>query len=424
MGKLGIVIRHEYGEVVKKKSFLIGTLLTPLFMFAIIFLPSLLIDRETKDPIEFTLVDLGSGLMDEFKSAFVGQLPDGRSIFEIEYMQARPEEFDALKEELNNKIEAGEIEAYVVVPEDVLKTKQVERYARKYGKFADMAMIEQVMSQVVVREKLADYDVPVEQVHELTRDVNLEFKQVGPEGQESRAEFLTQYLSGIAFVMILFGSIMGYGQHLLRAVREEKSNRIIEVLISSLKPYDLMMGKILGLGAASVTQMILWGLMGAAVFFLGSNAGFISDLIDNAKSLSVNFFISFAIFFVLGYFFYATIFALLGSIINSERDAQQVIGPITITLILPIMVAMAIVQNPDAPWVVAISMVPFFTPTMMILRASFGFVPPAQIIIGMAVLVVSIAVLGWLTAKIFRIGILMYGKRPSVSELIKWLRYK
>ena len=399
--------------------------LTPLFMIAIIFLPTLFIDRETKDPIEFTLVDLGSGLISEFKEAFGVTLPDGRPMYIVDYIRSSPEQIDELKAELSLQVDEGTLNFYVIIPEDIIETGYAERYAKKRGSFADIKSIENTISGVVVRERLSQFKVPPEEIMAATRDINLEYKQVGPEGEErGGGNFLTQYLSGIAFVMILFTSIMGYGQHLMRAVMEEKNTRIMEVLVSSLTPFQLMMGKILGLGAAGITQMALWAILGSSVFLFAGSSDFVSGMLANAEALSINFFLSFIAFFILGYFLFATLFALLGSIVSSEKEVQQFVAPITMILVIPIILAMYIMQNPDAPWIVAVSYIPFLTPTMMILRASFTFVPPAEIIIGIVVMIISILLLGAVTARIFRVGILMYGKRPTLPELVKWVKYK
>jgi len=425
MNKLFAVIKREYREFVKKKSFLIGTILTPILMFAIIFLPSLFIDRETTDPIEFTIVDLGSGLTDDFKQSFVGTFEDGRDIYVIDYISSNESGIDALREELNLKIDQDELGFYVVIPADIVETGHAERYASKHGNFASLEAIRHILSTVVTRERLSKYNVPSEEVDQMTKRVYLEYKRVGPEGEErGTGEFLTQYMSGIAFVMILFSSILGYGQHLMRAVLEEKNSRIMEVLVSSLSPFQLMMGKVLGLGAAGLTQMLLWMIMGMAVLNFGSSSTFMSGIIANAEALSLPFFASFVGYFILGYFFYATLFALLGSIASSERELQQFVAPITMILIMPMMLAIAVMQNPDAGWIIALSYIPFITPTLMIMRSAFGFIPTSQIIISMGVLLVSVFIMGWLSARIFRVGILMYGKRPTLPELIKWIRYK
>ncbi len=425
MTKLSAVISREYKEVVKKKSFLIGTLVTPIFMFLVLFLPALLIDRESKNPIEFTLVDLGSGLMSNFKQDFTGTLGDGRPLFIVNYIESSNDEIDSLKTALNTKIDNDDLNFYVIVPRDVVQSGYAERYAKKHGNFADIETVRRVISKAVIQERMADYNVPPNEIAALTSDVNLDYKQVGPKGTESGGGgFLAQYLSGLAFVLIIFSSIMAYGQHLLRAVLEEKNTRIMEVLVSSLTPFQLMMGKILGLGAAGLTQMAIWGAMGAVMFFLGTTSSFLGGIVQNVQALSLSFFLSFAVFFVLGYFLFATLYCLLGSIVSSEKEVQQFVAPMSMLMILPIVLAMKIMQNPDASWVVALSYIPILTPTLMVLRASYTYVPAYQILTGIGIMVVTIIVLGWITSRIFRVGILMYGKRPTLPELVKWIKYK
>ncbi len=419
------VIIREYNEVVKKKSFLVGTILTPVFMLAIIFLPALFVDRETKDPIEFTLVDEESGHLDEFKRAFTGTLPDGQDMFIVNYISVTEEQADSVKSELNKAVESENLDFYVFVPEHFLESGYAERYAKKRGKFIEEETVRERLSSVLQEQRLSEYNVPPQQVGYLTGRVNLDYQQVGPRGsKQDTADFLTQYLSGLAFVMILFSVIVGYGQHLMRAVLEEKNSRIIEVLVSSLSPFQLMMGKILGLGAASITQMVLWVVLGVVFAFIGSSSQFVADIIANARGLSVSFFLSFVAFFILGYFLFATLFATIGSIANSEKELQNLIGPIMMILVIPIVLAIAIAQNPDATWVRIMSFFPFLTPMMMIMRASFTYIPPFEILAAIGWLLIWIIVLGWVASKIFRVGILMYGKRPTVPEMIRWIRYR
>ena len=428
MNKLFIVISHEYREVVRKKSFLIGVILTPVIMFALIFLPTLFIDKETSEPIRFTLVDMGSGLMDEFRANFVGTLADGRPLFMPNFVNANQASIELIKTDLIGLINKEEISFFIIIPKDIIETGYAERYAVTHGQFADVQTVKAIINRVVVRERLATYNVPPEKVNALTRDVNLDFIQIGREGEEGEghgmAGLMSKYLSGIAFVMILFFSIIGYGQHLLRALLEEKNTRVIEVLVSSLTPNQIMMGKIIGLGAASLTQLAIWFVLGLAISSFGARSPMLADVITNAQTLSIGFFLSFAVYFILGYFLYASLFAMFGSILSSEKDVQQTVGPINMILILPIMLGMVILQNPNAGWLVALSYVPLLTPTLMILRSSIAVVPVIQIYTTVAVLILSLAIMIWLSARIFRVGILMYGKRPTLPEMIKWIRYK
>ena len=428
MNKLFTVISHEYSEVVRKKSFLIGVILTPVIMFGLIFLPTLFIDKETSEPIRFTLVDMGSGLLDEFRASFVGTLADGRPLFMPNFVNGTEASIELIKTELVRLVNQEEISFYIIIPKNIVETGYAERYGVTHGQFADVQTVKAVINRVVMRERLAAFNVPPDKVNLLTRDVDLDFIQIGREGEEGEghgmAGLMSKYLSGIAFVMILFFSIIGYGQHLLRALLEEKNTRVIEVLVSSLTPNQIMMGKIIGLGAASLTQLLIWFVLGLAVSSIGARSAMLADVIANAQTLSIGFFLSFAVYFILGYFLYASLFAMFGSILSSEKDVQQTVGPINMVLILPIMLGMVILQNPNASWLVALSYVPLLTPTLMILRSSIAVVPTIQIYTTVAVLIVALGLTIWLSARIFRVGILMYGKRPTLPEMIKWIRYK
>jgi len=425
MNKMFVIFRREYRDIVKKKSFVIGTILSPLIMLAIIYLPALLVTRETTNPIEFTLVDMNSGLWEKYADAFGGTFPDGRPRYIVEYLIADSSGLEELKRSLNQRIENGTLAFYLVVPPDVISKGQVERYARNMGRFADIEMVNRVFSKMVIQERLAAFNVPPEQADHLARDVYISFNQVGAEiSRKSEKQFFMQYLTSLAFVLLIFGAVIGYGQHLLRAVLEEKTTRIVEVLVSSCSPFEIMMGKIFGLGAASITQLAAWAVIGIGLVMLGSSSTFFAGIIASARTLSYGFFLSFAIFFILGYFFYAALFALFGSIVSSEKEAQQFIGPITMILMVPMILGMAIVQNPYAGWITLLSLIPLFTPTLMIMRCSLTPIPTVQIVLGALILLASTIILGWISARIFRVGILLYGKRPTPAELIKWIKYK
>jgi ABC-2 type transport system permease protein len=226
-------------------------------------------------------------------------------------------------------------------------------------------------------------------------------------------------------------TVLGYGQILMRAVIEEKSSRIIEVVVSSVSPFQLMAGKIIGLGLASLTQVGIWVAVGAIVYGLKGNlniSGSVSEIVFNPIFIAF-----FVVFLILGYILYSTIFALIGSICNNDKEAQNFIFPIVMSMLLPVMLAMYVVQEPDSLIAVVLSLIPFFTPTMMILRlnivgagSTFTLSNPIilEAVIGIILTALTILAVTWITSKVFRIGILMYGKRATFPEIIKWVRYK
>jgi ABC-2 type transport system permease protein len=252
--------------------------------------------------------------------------------------------------------------------------------------------------------------------------------QLSP-GGKSR-DFLTLYFTGLIFVMIIFMTVISYGQVLMRSIIEEKSSRIVEVLVSSLSPSQLMYGKIFGLGAANLTQVAIWVFAGLAIFLYKGPANVPSEILGTVfNPIYVGFFV---LYLLIAYIMFSTMFAFIGSICTTDKEAQNFIFPITMALVLPIIVNMGIVQDPDATFAVVLSMIPIFTPTIMVLRLTyanldvFSFSEPIilEATIGLIITIVFTALVVWLSAKVFRMGILMYGKRATLPEIAKWVRYK
>ena len=218
-------------------------------------------------------------------------------------------------------------------------------------------------------------------------------------------------------------AILIYGQVIMRGVIEEKSSRVVEVVLSSLRPFQLMMGKILGIGAVGLTQFSIWTLfgIGASIYstsFIPAGAGF------SMPSIPAHVFVYFVVFFILGYFLFGTLFAAIGSMVNSEKEAQQLVMPVTMFLIIPIMLMIFIIRAPDSSLAVFLSFIPFFAPILMFLRITVLLPPFGQIGASIVILILTILLMVWLTAKIYRVGILMYGKRPKFAEIVRWIRYR
>jgi ABC-2 type transport system permease protein len=230
---------------------------------------------------------------------------------------------------------------------------------------------------------------------------------------------MQDYMGGFVFIMLLYMTILLYGVAVMRGIILEKSSRIVEVLLSSVSSFQLMVGKLAGLAAVGLTQMAVW-IMAAS--FLSSHAGqwLHRDIPAIASSSSLAFL---AVFFLLGYALYATLFAAVGAMCNSEQDAQQLQMLLVLPLVIPILVNPYIVQNPDNSVSVVLSLIPLFAPMVMFLRIHILPPPVWQIVASIGLLVLAIALTVYLAAKIFRVGILMYGKRASLAEVWKWMRY-
>jgi ABC-2 type transport system permease protein len=213
---------------------------------------------------------------------------------------------------------------------------------------------------------------------------------------------------------------MAYGQLIMRGVIEEKNNRIVEVLISSTNSQTLFYGKIIGIGLAGLTQVLLWVGLGA-VFLGKASLGMDKSITDFFTPLIVFYFL---VFFVIGYFMYSVLFSIVGASVNTDQEAQQFSAPLTYLMFIPLIIGFMVTQNPNTPIVVYASLFPLFTPTLMFMRISVTMPSVFQIILSIVLSILTTMSLAWLGAKIFRTGILMYGKKPSIKEIIKWLKYK
>jgi len=433
MRKMWIVIKREYAQVVKKKSFLVGIILTPIFLVAITILPALLADKKSSKTEYISIVDLDNqGIGESFKASLERYtLEDGKTPSYIVSDIFTPDPSDsaaieALRTDLDSLVVAGRLKSYLVISNNVLENDSVIQVAKSFS-FNMGSRFERRLSDILATLRLEKLNigVSVDSILNVTRRIDL--RQQAPGGKER--DFLTMYMGGIVFVMIIFMTAIGYGQILMRSVIEEKNSRIMEVLVSSISPFQLMAGKVIGLGMASLTQVAIWFVIGAGIYSFRGSLAIGTDI--SAIIFNPIFIIYFLLFLVLGYLMYSTLFALIGSLVNSDKEAQNFIFPITMALIMPVIIAMYIIQEPDSTLAVVLSLIPFFTPTMMILRINFigvdvfNFSNPIifEATIGVILTALTTLAVIWITAKIFRIGILMYGKRPTLPELIKWIKY-
>jgi len=432
MHKLWILIKSEYLQVVKKKSFLIGIVLTPVFMLLVTVVPAMLASKKSDTTEKLAVIDIDNqGIGERFKDSLARyKLDDSSAAYEVTDIYYPPagdsSALAGLQSKLDSMVLDKSLKYYMVIFNNVEKTDSIFLVGKSFG-FRSNNRFERRISNIVseLRLEKSNVNLNVDSVLTLTRSIEL--MQRAPGGKER--DFLTLYLGGIVFVMIIFGTLIGYGQILMRSVIEEKNSRIIEVLVSSVSPFQLMAGKIIGLGLASLTQVFIWFVIGGAIYMFRGNLNISADI---AGILFNPVFIFFFIAFLLvGYIMFSTLFALIGSLVNTDKEAQGFIFPITMTLILPVIIAAYLIQEPDSTIAVVLSLIPFFTPTMMILRLnfmgadSFTFSNPIipEAFLGLAITIVTSIAVIWITAKVFRVGILMYGKRPTLPEIFKWIKH-
>jgi ABC-2 type transport system permease protein len=266
--------------------------------------------------------------------------------------------------------------------------------------------------------RLDQEGLDAEQIGHLTRRVELRTLKVS-KGKEMESGFGQIYRNTFIFIFILYMTILLYGVTVMRGILEEKSSRIVEILLSSLTPSQLMAGKILGVGCVGLTQYLIWIISATSLGVIGSTCLGLEEMTNAISLITLLYFL---LFYLLGYFLYAALYAAIGAICTTEQEAQQIQFPLIAMLVIPLLVMPLIIRNPDGIAATTLSLIPFFSPTLMFLRINVATPPLSHILLSIGLLVVSILAMIMLVARIFRVGILMYGKRPSLPEVLRWLR--
>ena len=420
MKKMLLVARREYLDRVKKKSFLIGTVLGPVLMGLLIFAPALLFKLSPETQTTLAVIDMTGEIYGQMEVSLADTLDDGTPKFRLREVEAGEPGLKEAKRVLNLEIENDAIDGYVVIPADVVDTGKATFFGKSIGDIKTLKQIESALSNVVIGLRLSARGLDYGEVKGLVKGVDMETMQITEKGVEKRGGFDFLFMSSFLFIMMLYMTILMWGIAVQRSIIEEKNSRVIEVLLSSLRPEDLLFGKIFGVGAVGLTQYAIWGLFGTIMTTYGlTMGGPVAELAGNLSFATLGFFV---LYYVLGFLFYATMFAGIGSVCNTDQEAQQMQTPIVLCLVFTILVPMMVIQRPDSLFATVISLIPFFTPIVMFMRINVLMPPLWQILLSIVIMILSIRFAGKLSARIFRTGILMYGKKPDAREILKWLR--
>jgi ABC-2 type transport system permease protein len=425
MNKIGIVIKREYFTRVRSKAFLIGTILSPLLLIGLILLPGLLAARsggerhitvldQSGDPALFEGI---KNRLDSSSTAFDGKRQFGNMRFRLERVAVPPDQdVKALAEGYSETLQKQSNESVLILRKGILENPEPEYIAKNPSDFA-VGNIERAINEVITDRRLSQAKLSKEEIDRYTKTVDL--KKNNPQGEEEKG--VPRFVIGMVMLFFIYMTTLFYGIFVMRGVIEEKQSRIVEVLISSIKPFELMMGKLIGIGLVGLTQYLIWILCTVGLSVFGVSM-FASQGIS-LPHIPISWLIYFVIFFILGFFLFATLYAMVGAMVSSEEDAQQAQMPVTLIIILPMLMFGMVMTNPDSTLSTVLSMIPFFAPTLMMMRIAMVNPPLYQVIGAIVLMLITIILVVWLVAKIYRVGILMYGKRPSIAELGKWIRY-
>ena len=438
MSNISIIIQREFNERVRKKSFIITTLLMPLLMVALMAAPALIMQFSRGDEKRIAVID-ESGLV----------APRLESDEELRF-----EPTDLTTEEARRTL--TDRFGVLRIGGDILENpSDVKLYANSSSSLSVENSITDQIERILEAEKLKRYNIDnLQQIlDEVKTTVTLQtFRNDKSQEEETHAQSSTvATVTGYVLGFILYMFLLIYGQMVMQSVIEEKNNRVLEVMVSSVRPFDLMMGKILGIASVAVVQVAIWGVLicgiGAAVMphlmpsdVMASAQAMQQGMPDAAASgmdpemlqavaaitdlgYIVRIFVCLLLFVFGGYLFYSAMFAAVGSAVDNVQDASQLQTPITLPIILALLMMFAVIRDPNSQMAFWFSVIPFTSPIVMIVRIPYD-IPLWEIALSLAVLYASFVGMVWFAAKIYRVGIFMYGKKPTLGELFKWVRYK
>lgn len=411
MGNIFVVLKKEYFQIVKSISFWLSTIFLPLLMLGLIVLPVLLVSKQ-KTSNTIYIKDESNFLLKYIEEKETDK-KEGVADVKLKILDGSKNELEELKKKVENK----EIDGVVLIPTDPYQAKKVNFYGKNLSNFSLINKIESILNQALIKKASEDLKLDKNQMDKILHRLNIEGIKI-EKGREKKEGAFTSFFAIFVLFMVLYTAIIGYGAHILRAVLEEKNTRVVEILISSISPFKLMLGKISGVALAGITQILIW----AFAFFILSFAASQGLFLEKLPSLNLVQIIFFGVFFVLGYLLYASLYAALGSLFSSEQEAQQMSTILIIPLILPILFMQMIIQAPNSTFATVLSLVPFFTPLLFYLRILVETPPLWQIILSIILTSTTVLFIIYISGKIYRVGILMYGKRPTFKEIYKWIK--
>ena len=433
MGNFGLITSREYLNKITNKTFILSTLLTPLFIAGLIFLIGWLTSINNDSVKNISVVDNTGYVFDKLKSSNT-----------IKYELLGDFSLDEARVVSETKSDYG-----LLYVNDFKSPRDIADSISFISEDASLAVINNIESQlenILTNENFKINNIDINRINQYKVYVNI-YQETFKGEKTTKADGAIKLIFGMILGMMLYMFIFIYGSMIMMSVIEEKTNRIIEVVISSVKPFQLMTGKIIGVSLAGLTQFVMWGILITVFSSLFSSFFGISttyentDLILNASEDSalssaalgmisafvnlplLNILIAFVFYFLGGYLLYSSIFAAIGAAVDNQTDAQQFLMPITIILIVALYVGILTVpEDPNGIVAQIFSFIPLTSPVVMMMRIPHG-VPLIEQMISLLILFLSVILVIWIAAKIYRIGILMYGKKPSYKELIKWLKY-
>ena len=426
MAKLWAIVKREYIERVRTKWFIVVTVFGPLFFGAMIIIPAVMAKR-SKSTSEFTNTRILDATTTGFGQRIADVMSRGRAPGSLppQVLVLKPGEVAAAESTATKQVMARQLSGYLIADARTLGGEEVQYAGRNATSLGDMERLRSSVKEALLAQRLEKAGIDSSAVQSLTFiPLRLNSERITDKGRGGSGTVSIIFAGAIAF--LLYMSIVLYGQNVLRGVLEEKTTRVAEVVVSSVPPETLLAGKILGVGAVGLTQQILWVITTVVMFKLRQPilAKFgVATMPFALPEISIGLALLLLLFFVLGFIFYSSLYAAVGASVNTEQEAQQAVQPMLILLVATAIFINPILLNPTSRLASVMSWLPFSAPIIMPLRLSLGSVPWYELVGTLAGVALACLASTWFAARIYRVGLLMYGKRPTLREMIRWVSY-
>jgi len=413
--KMFAVARWEYVEKIKSKAFLISIIVLPIFMIGMGLLPSYVATQPESESKVIGVFDQSGEVFEPLKEYLDLHylLANGKPNYVIVPVADTVNTVNEAKNLVDALVLAGGIEGYIIIPKSIMSDTSVEYRSENIGNTRVTDRLANAVRELIIQRKLHNQGIDPVIVRQLTTPFGLRTIRIAKDGEQETdpEEYLKIFFTAFVFQMMLVFLVLTSGQLLVRSMLEEKSNRVIEVLVSSCSSNDLMTGKILGLSALGLTQLVIWLFIGLTL-----------SLKFNVTLVSFPSAALLLCYVVLGYIMYAALFVAIGAPVSTEQEAQQITTYLTLVMFVPVALSFSLMQNPGSTLIKVLTFIPLMTPTMMAMRIPIHMPALWEIIGSLAVLALSALLMMWAAGKIFRVAILVYGKRPSLGDIVRYLR--
>ena len=411
MGRWWPVARREYLERVRSKAFLIATLIGPGLLVGLMLVPHLVAARQRGKALSIAVVDDSGRLKGALEQALARKEAEGQPRFVLR------EPGNGTAPDLEREVLGGGLDGYLHIPANALEASTAEYYGRNVSNMMDLRLLDDAVSETFINQRLAQSGIDADKVKDATRSVDV--KRIRLSAGGAREDRGASFILSVILLMMLYTTVLMWGQAVMTGVIEEKSNRVVEVVASSIPATTFLAGKLLGVGAVGLTQFLVWtGTLGVISLYGAAASGMGGFVMPEISALVL---VSFVVFFLLGYFLYSALYASIGASVNTIQEAQSLVFPVLMPLIGGMVCFPVVLQSPDGTLATVLSLIPLLTPLVMFLRITVLTPPVWQIALGVALVLLTIVLLNWAAARIYRVGILMYGKRPTFPEILKWV---